>query len=157
MHIFVFYGIVAGVSSLTFFGAVKTGDEDIVFLVLLLEFFVLMILDMLLGKQVIKTLDHKEKRTYKLVSREGRVLTSDDNRIYFSCMNRKNELRSVSINKWDTNTEVLIIHDPYNYVVEKKIFEKRCSEWLFLRGFYYRTVRYEYEIHVSGQDDLMAG
>ncbi len=157
MHIFAFYGIVASVSILGLFGVTRTGDETLIFLVLLLELFVLMTLDMLFGQQVIKTLDRKERRTFKLVSREGRILTFDDNKIHFSCMNRKNELRSVTIDKRDTNTEVLIIHDPYNYVVERKIFEKRCSEWLFLRSFYYRTVRYEYEIHVSGQDDLMAG
>lgn len=155
MNIFAFYGIVASVSALGLFGATKTGDETLIFLVLLLELFVLMSLTILFGKQIIKTLDKKEKKTFKLISREGRILTFDNNKIYFFCMNRKNELRSVTIDK--RNTEVLIIHDPYNYVVERKIFEKRCSEWLFLRSFYYRTVRYEYEIHVSGQDDLMAG
>ena len=153
MNIFAFYGIVASVSALSLFGAASTGDETLIFLVLLLELFILMSLTILFGKQVIKTLDKKEKKTFKLMSREGRILTFSDNKIHFFCMDRRNELRLVSVNKRDA----LIIRDPYNYVVERKIFEKRYSEWLFLRSFYYRTVRYEYEIHVSGQDDLMAG
>ena len=157
MHIFVFYSIVATISSVTLLKVMTAGDETLIFLWLLLELFVLMVLDMLFGKQVIKTMDRKERRSSKLVSREGRILTYNGNKLSFSCMNKKNQIKTMTIDMNDLNTNVIIIHDPFNYVVERKIFERRCSEWLFLRGFYYQTVIYEYEIHVSGQDDLPAG
>lgn len=152
MHIVLFYLSMMMVSSMTILRLTMI-DESLILLCYLLGFFVLISLVVLMGKETLVSRLSKEERV-ELIRANGYLVVNGVRDISFTGISRSG-IKTITINKQDRNNKLMLFYDASEYVIIRQIYEKSYAKWLGLRGFTSVSVRYEYELHLSSEHDIL--